>query len=342
MNSEDKYKSTISKLICPWLNQPFGDQFNLKLTDRMLEITFKYPVEKGYLSLLKKMISRALKISSSENIDIQIKSKTPIYKTQLPAIKIAKVKNLIAISSGKGGVGKTTVACHLATQLSQAGYNIGLFDADIYGPNVQIMMDTQASEAMATDNNRFVPILKNNIATMSLAYLVDADKPMVWRGPILSKTLLQILMQTDWPELDFLILDLPPGTGDTQLTLAQKIPLIGAVSVTTPHPMAQADASKGIKMFAKVNVPMFGYINNMAMHKCEKCGHEAKVWSINRKKLGSEMKCLGDIPYESKFAKPIKKIVKDDCFQHIVTGLIKEILTLPEHPSGNIPTIVTE
>lgn len=342
MSTQDKYQAIIKQLICPWLGKPFRDQVSVKLKDEQLMVTFKYPVEKNHAKDLKKLVAEALKAHSLGKIEVAFNSKVPIYGTQILTTKIANVKNLLAISSGKGGVGKTTAACHLAAQLSQAGYNVGLFDADIYGPNIPIMMDTQGNEAMATDNDRFIPIQKDDIATMSLAYLVDENKPMVWRGPILSKTLLQILMQTQWPQLDFLILDLPPGTGDTQLTLAQKIPLVGAVSITTPHPMAQSDALKGIKMFAKVNVPMLGFVNNMATHICSKCGHEERTWSSNVKGPSSEIPCLGNVPFDKKYAKPIKKNKQDDCFFHIVTALIKQVIKLPEHPSGNIPTIVTE
>ncbi len=342
MNIEDKYKSVISKLICPWLNLPFGDQIDIKTKGKDVVITLIYPVEKKYVADLTQQFHVALESLLPPDTSLKIYSKVPTYKTQILNTKISNVKNVIAVSSGKGGVGKTTTACHLAAQLSESGYRVGLFDADIYGPNVPIMMGTQSSEADATDGDQFLPVMKNDIATMSLAYLVDADKPMVWRGPILSKTLLQILMQTKWPQLDFLILDLPPGTGDTQLTLAQKIPIIGAISVATPHPMAQADALKGVKMFAKVSVPMLGYINNMALHTCDKCGHQTRVWSSAVKKLSSEMTLLGDVPFDAKYSKPIKKNKQDDCFSRIVTALIKEIVALPDHPTGNIPTIVTE
>lgn len=342
MSIEDKYKSVISQLVCPWLKKPFGDHVTIKIKGSDVAITIDYPVDKKYTDALLQAFHTALVSLLPPEAKLKISTKVPTYQTQLLNTKISNVKNVIAVSSGKGGVGKTTAACHLAAQLSQAGYQVGLFDADIYGPNVPIMMNTQTLDAEATAQDRFLPIMKHGIATMSLAYLVDADKPMVWRGPILSKTLLQILMQTQWPQLDFLILDLPPGTGDTQLTLAQKIPLIGAISVTTPHPMAQADALKGVKMFAKVSVPMLGYINNMAMHTCEKCGHETHAWSSGVQRLSSEMTLLGDVPFDAKYSKPIKKNKQDDCFYGIVTALIKEIVVLPDHPSGNIPTIVTE
>lgn len=342
MSSEEKYKSFIAKQLCPWLKQPFANHVNVKLKDNVLTLCFKYPIEKNYEAELKNSLLAAMQAENLDAVELVLKSKVPIFKTQLLRIKINNVKNIIAVSSGKGGVGKTTSACHLAMQLSQAGFKVGLFDADIYGPNIPIMLDKQSSEAVATDNDQFVPIMKEGIATMSLAYLVDANKPMVWRGPILSKTLLQILMQTQWPTLDFLILDLPPGTGDTQLTLAQKIPLIGAVAITTPHPMAQSDALKGVKMFAKVDVPMLGYINNMALHICSECGHKTHAWSVGAQSVDLAITPLGDVPFDAKYAKPIKKNEQDDCFFPIVTALIKEILALPEHPSGNIPTIVTE
>lgn len=343
MVKQDKYKTLISQMMCPWLGQPFMNNVDVSVKGSELKLTFAYPVEKSFATSLDKMIRQTLGPNMLQGLKVKLDSQVPAYQTQLPLIKVNNVKNLIAISSGKGGVGKTTVACHLASCLSEAGYSVGLFDADIHGPNIPIMMQTEQEEAQATPANQFLPIVKNGIATMSLAYLIDPAKPMVWRGPILSKTLLQILMQTAWPKLDFLLLDLPPGTGDTQLTLAQKIPLVGAVSITTPHPMSVADAQKGIKMFEKVNVPMLGYINNMSSHTCSKCGHEEEIWgSLNQKISSTELTCLGSMPLHEKYTLLGDAIHSDEYVSAIVIDLVKEIIRLPKHPSGNIPTIVTE
>lgn len=342
MSREKQYKTIIEKLLCPWLGSQYGADVSVRIKDDELVVTFKYPLG-PYKSQVLDQIKKAIQSGNLPLIPIKVNYDCPMYKTQLPLTKISRVKNLMAITSGKGGVGKTTSACHLAQALVQQGYKVGIFDADIYGPNVPLMMGAQDQEAHTSDDERFLPVMHHGIATMSLAYLIAADKPMVWRGPILSKTLLQILMQTEWPELDFLLLDLPPGTGDTQLTLAQKIPLMGAVAITTPHPMALSDVLKGIKMFEKVSVPMLGYVNNMAMHTCSHCGHKDPLWPHDKSfDLQGQLKCLGNVPFDPKYAESIGKIAHEDYFKMILTALVQQVLALPKHPSGNIPTIVTE
>jgi len=206
----------------------------------------------------------------------------PIYRHKaangvkgLPAIK-----NIIAVASGKGGVGKSTVALNLACALQQGGAQVGLLDADIYGPSQPHMLGVTIKPNIREDKS-IDPIIVHGLQTMSIGYLIDAETPAVWRGPMVSGALQQMLNQTAWQSLDYLIVDLPPGTGDIQLTLAQKIPVCGAVIVTTPQDVALLDVKKAIAMFERVKVPILGVIENMSVHVCHNCGHEDPVFGVD-------------------------------------------------------------
>ena len=186
------------------------------------------------------------------------------------------VKNIIAVASGKGGVGKSTVAVNLALALQAEGGRVGILDADIYGPSQPMMLGLVAERPLVQDN-KMLPIEKYGLQTMSIGYLVDIETPMIWRGPMVSSALQQLLRDTLWENLDYLIVDLPPGTGDIQLTLSQKIPVSGSVIVTTPQDIALLDARKALEMFRKVNVPVLGIIENMSGYVCTKCGNEDRL-----------------------------------------------------------------
>ena len=192
--------------------------------------------------------------------------------------RIANVKNIVAVASGKGGVGKSTTAANLALALAAEGASVGLLDADIYGPSVPAMFGVGSQRPEVIDQKWMVPVEAHGIHTISMGYMVTESTPMVWRGPMASGALQQLLTQTSWPELDYLIIDMPPGTGDIQLTLSQKVPVSGSVVVTTPQDIALLDAKKGIEMFRKVNVPVLGVVENMATHICSKCGHEEHIF----------------------------------------------------------------
>tara|TARA_B110000196_G_scaffold239411_1_gene207826 strand:+ start:9492 stop:10313 length:822 start_codon:yes stop_codon:yes gene_type:complete len=215
-------------------------------------------------------------------------------------IGLSGVKHVIAIASGKGGVGKSTTAVNLALALSSAGNRVGIVDADIYGPSVPLMLGALESEKPEiADEKFFLPIEKLGLSSMSIGYLMTKETPVVWRGPMASGALLQMLTQTIWGELDYLVVDMPPGTGDIQLTLAQKAKLSGAIIVTTPQDIALLDARKAIEMFKKVNIPVLGIIENMALHTCTNCGHHEHIFGKDGAKLvaseyGSEV--LGVLP----------------------------------------------
>jgi len=199
--------------------------------------------------------------------------------TQLPQDPLKGIKHIIAVASGKGGVGKSTTAVNLALALHAEGYKTGLLDADIYGPSQAMMLGVaDGTRPQSAQNKYFKPVEAHGIASMSMAYMVTENTPMAWRGPMATGALLQLIGQTVWGELDFLVIDMPPGTGDIQLTLAQKVPVTGAVIVTTPQDIATLDARKGIELFRKVNIPVLGVVENMAIHTCSNCGHSEHIF----------------------------------------------------------------
>lgn len=215
---------------------------------------------------------------------------------------VAGVKHIIAIASGKGGVGKSTTAANLALAISKTGVRVGLLDADIYGPSLPRLFEI-GERATQKDNKTFVPIVKYGIQCMSLGFLIGPHTPAIWRGPMATMAVRQLLRDTCWDAVDFLIVDLPPGTGDIHLTLTQKIPLVGAIIITTPQPMALHIARKGLEMFRKVNVPILGIIENMSVYHCPNCGHrEHFLGKEGGAYLAQEtgVECLGQIPFDTR------------------------------------------
>jgi ATP-binding protein involved in chromosome partitioning len=213
---------------------------------------------------------------------------------------LPNVRNIVAVSSGKGGVGKSTVAVNLALALAAEGARVGMLDADIYGPSQPTMLGI-SGRPESEDGKTLEPLENYGIQASSIGFLIDADTPMVWRGPMVTSALTQLLNQTNWKDLDYLVVDMPPGTGDIQLTLAQQVPVTGALIVTTPQDIALLDASKGLKMFEKVGVPILGIIENMAVHVCTKCGHAEHIFGAGgaekmAKQYGIEV--LGSLPLD--------------------------------------------
>ncbi|CAH0533055.1 Iron-sulfur cluster carrier protein [Vibrio stylophorae] len=214
----------------------------------------------------------------SEETRVDVMTNVEALKPGNDQLVVPGVKNLIAVSSGKGGVGKSTMSVNLALALQHLGAKVGLLDGDIYGPSVPLMLGSQDKRPVTVNGKQMKPITAHGLATQSIGYLVDAEKATVWRGPMAAKALQQILRETFWPDLDYLVVDLPPGTGDIQLTLAQQLPVNGAVVVTTPQDLALADAIKGVAMFEKVDVAVLGVIENMSYHICSECGHHDAIF----------------------------------------------------------------
>ncbi|MEZ9231948.1 iron-sulfur cluster carrier protein ApbC [Vibrio amylolyticus] len=227
---------------------------------------------------------------------IAIKAKSLQTQVSHP---IKGVKNVIAVTSAKGGVGKSTTSVNLALAIAKSGAKVGLLDADVYGPSVPMMMGTEDAQPQVRDNKWMQPIEAHGIYTHSIGYLVDKSEAAIWRGPMASKALAQLVNETEWPDLDYLVIDMPPGTGDIQLTLSQQIPVTGAVIVTTPQDLALADARKGAAMFNKVNVPVIGLIENMSYHICSHCGEKEHIFgSGGAQSMSIEygLSLLGQIP----------------------------------------------
>lgn len=216
-------------------------------------------------------------LTSVSDVAVNIGSRIVAHKVQQGVNLMPNVKNIIAVASGKGGVGKSTTSVNLALALAAEGATVGLLDADIYGPSQPQMLGI-SGRPESTDGKSMEPMLAHGIQAMSIGFLVDIDTPMVWRGPMVTGALEQLLRDTKWNDLDYLVIDLPPGTGDIQLTLAQKIPVTGAIIVTTPQDIALLDARRGLKMFEKVNIPILGIVENMSTHICSNCGHEEHIF----------------------------------------------------------------
>ena len=265
----------------------------------MISLTMPFAWQTGFEDLKTTVTPLLLKLDGVENVNWNINYNIATLKRANSHHAIKNIKNIIAISSGKGGVGKSSTAVNLALALQKQGAKVGILDADIYGPSIPTMLGTEKEQPLTPDNKHMSAIMAYGLASNSIGYLVAADGAMVWRGPMASKALLQILQDTLWPELDYLVIDMPPGTGDIQLTLAQNIPVTAAVIVTTPQDIALIDAQKGITMFNKVNIPTLGIIENMSYHICENCGHHEAIFGEDGAKRLAEKyqtKLLGQMP----------------------------------------------
>lgn len=242
-----------------------------------VKLELGYPA-KTYIGELKADVEQHLKaLDGVGDVTVEVSVKIIAHAVQQALKPLPNVKNIIAIASGKGGVGKSTTAVNLALALTAEGAQVGILDADIYGPSIPTMLGLSGFPA-SEDGKTMIPKVSYGVQTNSIGYLVDADQPMIWRGPMVTNALQQLLKDTNWSNLDYLIIDLPPGTGDIQLTLAQQIPVSGAIIVTTPQDIALLDAQRGLGMFEKVNVPVLGIVENMSIHICSNCGHEEAIF----------------------------------------------------------------
>ncbi|TCW00222.1 iron-sulfur cluster carrier protein ApbC [Biostraticola tofi] len=264
-----------------------------------IELTLPFAWQSAFSELKESQSAELLRLTGANAINWSLNHNIATLKRVKDLPGINGVRNLIAVSSGKGGVGKSSTAVNLALALAAEGGRVGLLDADIYGPSIPTMLGTTHERPTSPDGQHMAPIMAHGLATNSIGYMVTEDNAMVWRGPMASKALLQLLQDTLWPELDYLVLDMPPGTGDIQLTLAQSIPVTGALVVTTPQDIALADARKGIVMFEKVGVPVLGIVENMSVHICSHCGHLEEIFgSGGAEKLAAQFGCalLGQLP----------------------------------------------
>ncbi len=280
--SKERVEQTLKEVIDPYLEKDLISAKSIKDIDIdgdkvTVKVSLGYPANSNKDELATMLTNKLESVDGVASAAVDISVNVSPHAVQKGVQPLKNVKNIIAVASGKGGVGKSTVAVNLALALSQEGAKAGILDADIYGPSQPRMLGVSAKPE-SKDGQSLEPIVSYHLQSMSIGYLIDEETPMIWRGPMVTQALEQLLKDTNWRDIDYLIVDLPPGTGDTQLTLAQKIPVSGAVIVTTPQDIALLDARKGLKMFEKVQVPVLGIVENMSIHICSKCGHEEHIF----------------------------------------------------------------
>jgi ATP-binding protein involved in chromosome partitioning len=330
---------------------------NIKVdgTNVSIDIELGYPAKTQLDEVRRTVIDRLSTLPEIGNISVNVSVKILAHTVQRGLKPLPGVKNIIAIASGKGGVGKSTTAVNLALALAQEGATVGLLDADIYGPSQPQMLGLVGQKPESQDGQSMDPLLAYGLQAMSIGFMIDIDSPMVWRGPMVTQALEQLLKQTNWQNVDYLVVDMPPGTGDTQLTLAQKVPVTGAVIVTTPQDIALIDARKGLKMFEKVGIPILGLVENMSIHICSKCGHEEYIFGQG----GGEQMCkdydtefLGALPLELSIreltdsGKPTVVGAPDsraaDIYRTIARRLAVKIAERAKDMSARFPNIVVQ
>jgi len=296
----------VQSRIVPVVERPLGDVGRIveaaigkdKATVRV-EMGFPLAsIESELAALISTGIRKKFAVADS---DVTVVSKIAAHGVQRNLKPLPGVRNIIAVASGKGGVGKSTTAVNLALALAGEGAKTGILDADIYGPSIPLMLGAAHETPASDDGKSLNPLKLQGLQVMSIGFLIESDQPMVWRGPMVTQALNQMLQQTSWSDLDFLIVDMPPGTGDIQLTLSQQVPVSGAIIVTTPQDIALLDARRGLQMFRKVSVPVLGIVENMSTHVCSNCGHEEPLFgSGGGQRMATEydVQLLGQIPLE--------------------------------------------
>ncbi|QKK02309.1 MAG: iron-sulfur cluster carrier protein ApbC [Pseudomonadota bacterium] len=325
MNNED-CKTVVAAIEDPNTGRPLGDAVRAVALDKRraaVDIRLAYPAA-GWRNTLSEIVTERLRASGEvEEVTVDIDWQIPQHAVQGGLDPIEGVRNVIAVASGKGGVGKSTVSANLALALLAEGARVGILDADIYGPSQPRMLGLQG-KPQTTPDKRIVPMSAHGLQCMSIGVLVGTDQAMIWRGPMATQALQQMVSETRWDGLDYLIVDLPPGTGDIQLTLAQRIPVSAAVTVTTPQQVAVDDVRRAVAMFAKVKVPVLGVIENMSTHVCSNCGHEDAIFGTGGGEFIAReagLPLLGQLPLDA----PIGRSTDEGA---------PIVVADPEHPSA--------
>jgi ATP-binding protein involved in chromosome partitioning len=301
---DSSVRAAIQTVIDPNTGRDFvsGRQLkNLRISgsDVSFEIELGYPAASQIDALRAQLIAAVRAVEGVGNVSVSVTSRVIAHAVQRGVQLLPGVRNIIAVASGKGGVGKSTTAVNLALALAAEGARVGIVDADIYGPSQPALLGLSGARPESLDGKSMEPLVGHGIQVMSIGFLVDNDQAMIWRGPMATQALEQLLRQTNWQDLDYLIVDMPPGTGDIQLTLSQKVPVTGAVIVTTPQDIALLDARKGLTMFEKVSVPILGVLENMAVYCCPNCGHTEHIFGADGgKRMAAEygVDYLGALP----------------------------------------------
>lgn len=319
-----------------------------------VDVELGYPARSQVDPIRKAVVSAVRELDGVENVSANVYQKIVSHQVQRGVKTMPNVKNIIAVASGKGGVGKSTTAANLALALAAEGARVGMLDADIYGPSQPTMLGI-TGRPESQDGKSLEPMEGHGIQASSIGFMIDLDTPMVWRGPMVTQALEQLLRDTNWRDLDYLVIDMPPGTGDIHLTLSQKIPVTGAVIVTTPQDIALLDARKGLKMFEKVGIPILGIVENMAMHVCSECGHSEHIFGSGggeRMSAEYEVDYLGGLPLDIRIreqadaGKPTVVADPDgdlaSVYREIARRLAVKIAEQSKDMSSKFPSIVVQ
>jgi len=300
-------RATLEAYVDPYLGESLGSaqairEVRSKGAGFSAQVVLGFPTG-GYQAELATALGRTLADAGiTAPLAIELQSDIQAHAVQRNLKPLGDIRNVVAVASGKGGVGKSTVAVNLALAWAAQGARVGILDADIYGPSQPLMLGLVGQRPTSRDGKQLQPLSSHGVSAMSIGFLVDAEQPMVWRGPMVTQALTQLLGETQWGALDYLVVDMPPGTGDIQLTLAQRVPVAGAVIVTTPQDIALADARKGLRMFEKVSVPVLGIVENMSVHVCSSCGHIEHIFGAGggeRMARDYGVRLLGELPLDA-------------------------------------------
>jgi ATP-binding protein involved in chromosome partitioning len=321
--AESAVREKISSYTDPYLGQTLGEakaleSVNFRDGRLLVELVLGFPCADYEVELQAALEGHLKPLLGPVGLGLKLRAQITAHAVQRTLKPLANVKNVVAVASGKGGVGKSTTAANLALSWALQGAKVGLLDADIYGPSQPLMMGLSGNKPVSTDGKHMTPLIAHGVEVMSIGFMIDAEQPMAWRGPMVTQALTQLLGDTLWGELDYLVVDMPPGTGDIQLTLAQRVPVSGAVIVTTPQDIALLDARKGLKMFEKVEVRVLGVVENMSMHVCTQCGHIEHVFGSGggaRMAAQYGVQLLGELPLD---------------------------IRIREEADGGVPTVVAE
>ncbi|MGZ8154183.1 MAG: iron-sulfur cluster carrier protein ApbC [Burkholderiales bacterium] len=319
-----------------------------------VDIVLGYPAKTQLEPIRREVVARLKAIPGVSAVNANVSMKIVSHAVQRGVKLVPGVRNIIAVASGKGGVGKSTTAVNLALALAAEGATVGVLDADIYGPSQPMMLGI-TGRPQSVDGKKLEPMEGHGLQAMSIGFLIDIETPMVWRGPMVTQALEQLLNETSWRDVDYLVVDLPPGTGDIQLTLAQRVPVTGAVIVTTPQDIALIDARKGLKMFEKVDIPILGIVENMSLHICNNCGHEERIFGTGGgERMGKDynVELLGALPLDIKIREQadsgMPTVVADpggrsaDIYRQIARRVAVKIAEKQQDHSAAFPKIVVQ